>query len=514
LIECYVDMLRNIRIHAATLELDLTHFMAYAANTEKAAVINLALQRIANEYEDSSLESKLTSVLLGIMALFSADRTSLSEAIAHFDRINFDLTKRFLLYEVSDTEIIQSTILEKAFGVLGLYHRGIALELAGRKDDAYEQYQLIGEFLFQFRQAAFTQSKTIFDFIAGAMYRGSVVLHQLGQPREAAANYRSFLVFHQVTPGTLAGLPVNGTIRLFKALSTYMDLLDRHFRRINFKSLSDDDQFQQLTGRDSGQIWMPESVREESILCSLLLASIDTSLPELKANPVFMEDLSALSHSILRRFARIGYLDGIVKVQKTRFQTTVVDPSMYRNLFHSLLAASKFEEAFLAAQMYLDGRECDRFTLLAIARLCLLFPSKIELVQDILQARLALHILEPWFQVPWLLTHGQYWIQKARTASLTEAHECFAKAKESFTQLAHLDASHAEAFYFLALIEAEANRDLSEAERLVKKSLHLNASDCRSWGLFALIKSARGDYEGALSICNCELANMVVKELR
>jgi len=505
---------RHIRFHAASHELELSHFMAYTfSDVAKVNSVAAKLHKVADESDSNALEGKFATVLLGIVALFKADRSSVHESVTHFDRINFELTSKFLLYEVTDTEVVQSTLLEKIFGVLGLYHRAVALEFLGRKDDAWEQYRIVAEFLFRFRQASFTQATSVFDFISASLYRAAMVLLDLGEARDAAASLRGFLVFYQVSPGALVAQPPNVSIRLIKSISLYMDLLDQHFRRLSFKSLCDDGQYQVLTGRDIGQTWLPESVREELILCSLLLQSIDSSSPEIQTALSLSNDLRQLSATAVRRFARIGYLDGIVKIQKTRFQTTVVDHSIYAHLFHSLYTATKYEEAYLAANMYLQSNgKKDMVTLLMISRFLLALPSKIDMAMNILDKQVNCTDLEAHLLVPYYLLKGQYWILRSRQETISMGPTYLARAKDVLRLLLKLDPKNAECIYFLALIESELRVDLDEAERLLKRSLSLNAGDSRAWSLFALIKSSRGDYEGALSICTSELANMVSKD--
>ena len=169
----------------------------------------------------SELELKLAYVLLGVLGLFCFDggKDSLTDSLAYFDKIDFDLSKKFLLYEQGDTEVTQSTLIEKIFGILGLFFRGLALELSGHKEDACDQYQVINDFLLRFRVQQFTQSKSIHDFICAAIYRSGCLLNQLAQFKESAAIFRSFLNFFQINPQVQQRQPTNSTVRLLRALS-------------------------------------------------------------------------------------------------------------------------------------------------------------------------------------------------------------------------------------------------------------------------------------------------------
>lgn len=369
--DMYVAIHRSIRLHAATMELDLSHLIAYQIPTETSRKIRETLKKVVMDCQSSDIELKLAYVLLGIVNLFSFEANSNLEALSYFDKVDFDLTKKFLLYEVAETEIMQSSTIEKVFGLLGLYFRGIALEEHGRKEDACDQYQIVNDFLFRYRQPQLTMARAARDFLCSSLYRGALLLQQLGHPCDSASIYRSFLAFHQVTPQQKQ--PVNSTVRLIRAMASYCDLLERHFRRTNYKNLCDDGQAQ-VSGRDLAQIWQPESVREDLILCSMLLEVIERT-------PLIANQLDGLNldNMLLRRFARIGYLEGIVRVQKARFQNSVSDLSIYRTLFLSLYASGRFEQAILAARMYLQGHGDDIFTLLNIAQFYQMFPSKVRI---------------------------------------------------------------------------------------------------------------------------------------
>jgi hypothetical protein len=516
-LECYIGIQRQVRLHAASLELDLSHLLAYQIKPENGVKLKEKLKKVLmmDVSGGSEFELKLAYVLLGLLGLFSYDggRDSLNDSLAYFDKIDFDLSKKFLLYEQGDTEITQSSLIEKIFGILGLYFRGVALELQGKKDDACDQYQVIIDFLFRFRVQQFTQSKSVYDFICSALYRSGCILNQLAQFRESAAMFKSYLNFYQVNPQIQLRQPTNSTIRLLRALSQYLDLLDRKFRKYNFKTFCDEQQSISRNGHNmsaSNTIFRVENVQEEIILCCMLLESIEQS-PLVKKT---LEDLR-LEGNVLRRFARIGYLEGITRIQKTRFQTSVANLEIYRNLFHSLMSAGKVDKAILSAKMYLQGHGKDPFTLLLISKLYLNLPTKVDEAFIILNG-INCEKLEIGMQIPLFLLRGKYFMIKSRKeSSITkELMEDFMKKSiEEFNLVLQVDENNSEAYFYLSLLAYEME-DMESSENYVKKSLSIDSSQIRCWNLFALLISSRKNFEAVLSICNTELANMIHKDLK
>lgn len=515
-LECYVGIHRQARLHAASFELDLSHLMAYQIKIETVSKLTETLKKVLMNTDGSDLELKLAYVLLGMITLFSFQgKDSLTDSLAYFDKIDFDLSKKFLLYEQGDTEITQSSLIEKIFGIVGLYFRGIALELQGRKEDACEQYQIITDFLFRFRLLQFTQAKSVYDFICASLYRSGCLLNQLGQFRDSAAIFRSFLAFFQVNSVNQKRMPANSTVRLLRALSQYLDLLDRNFRRYNFKTFCDENGQYQISGnhRDAGQLWHSENVQEELTLCSMLLKSIELTPGIVKQS---FDELK-VDINILRRFARIGYLEGISRIQKSNFQTEVVNLNIYRNLFHSFIAADKIEQAILSAKMYLQGHGTDPFTLLLISKLYISLPSKLDEAFIILDRHLDCEKLEIGMQIPYFLLRGQYLLIKSHQQTPFDdgsARKNFLERAEAEFQLVlQVDDRNGKALYFMSLIAAEMeNYKLSE--RQVKRSLSMDSSQIGAWNLFALLKTTKKDYEAALNICNSELSNMIYKDMK
>jgi tetratricopeptide (TPR) repeat protein len=399
------------------------------------------------------------------------------------------------LYEVSDTEIIQSNTIEKVFGLLGLFFRGVALEENGRKEDACEQYQIVNDFLFRYRLPQFSMTRAARDFLCASLYRGALLLQQMGHPIDSACLYRSFLAFHQVT--LQKKQPNNAIIRLIRAISSYCDLLDRHFRRTNYKNLCDDGQAQ-VSGRDLAQIWQPETVREDLILCSMLLKTIEK--PDLVVRE--LENLDLEAH-LIRRFARIGYLEGIIRFQKTLFQSSVSNATLYRTLFLSLFASGRYEQAVLAAKMYTSGHGHDVFTLMTIAQLYLMLPSKHMEAFHILDTRLDCESMEVSMQVPYFLLRSQFLLLSHR---LTQA-------RQELQLVLQIDETSPKAHFLLAKCAAEEGK-LGEAETFVKKSLSVDSSCIEAWCLFALLKSAKRDFEGCLTVCNSELSNQIQRDIK
>ena len=515
-LECYVGIHRQIRLHAASLELDLSHLLAYQIKPEISVKLKDKLKKVLmmDVEGGSEFELKLAYVLLGLLTLFSYDggKESLNDSLAYFDKIDFDLSKKLLLYEQGDTEITQSSMIEKIFGVLGLYFRGVAFELQGKKDDACDQYQVIIDFLFRFRVQQFTQSKSVYDFICSALYRSGCLLNQLAQFRESAGNFRSFLNFYQVNPQNQLRQPTNSTIRLLRALSQYLDLLDRKFRKYNFKTFCDEQQFinNSNNSSNSSAVFRVENVQEEIILCCMLVESVEQS-PLVKKT---LEDLR-LEGNVLRRFARIGYLEGITRIQKTRFQTSVANIEIYRNMFHSLMSAGKLDKAILCAKMYLKGNGKDSFTLLLICKLYLTLPTKIEESFMILDG-INCEKLDIGMKIPLFLLRGKYFLIKSRkecTIVKELKEEYLKKSMEEFKLVLQVDENHAEVYFYLSLLAYESE-DLEASEKHVKKSLSIDSSQIKAWNLFALIKSVKRDFESVLNICNTELSNMIHKDFK
>jgi tetratricopeptide (TPR) repeat protein len=518
-LECYVGIHRQIRLHAATLEMDLTHLLAYQLKGELVKKFVDKLKKIVMDTDGSDLELKLAYVLLGIVKLFSFEgKESLAESLAYFEKVDFDLSKKFLLFEQSDTDITQSSLIEKIFGVLGVYFRGVALELQGHKEDACDQYQIIIDFLRRFKLVQFTRAKSVYDFICAAMYRCGYLLNQVGRAKESAAIFRSFLAFFQVDPLLQKSQPVNSTVRLCKALSIYLDLLDKNFRKFNFKSFCDESGQYQISShhqnnRDSS-IWQAENVQEEIILCSMLLECFGGEV----------DDGNDAHSQIIKRFSRIGYLEGINRIQKRNFQTHVATIQIYRNLFHAYLSSGKIEQACLAGKMYFsqENSGTDPFTLLSIAKLFLSLPSRIEDAFVILNSRLNCDQLDVGLQVPYFLLRGRYFLLKHQKeqcpfeADLQKKNINLVRSSEEFAFVLQVDDRNAEALFNLSLIHCELDDYLNfdEAEKYIKRSLSVDSSQKRAWYLFALIKSARKDFAATLNICNTELSNMVSKDLK
>lgn len=516
---------RQIRLHAASLELDSTHLLAYQIKQEISDKFKEKLKKVLmmdvdeggnviSGYSGSELVLKLAYILLALVCLFSRD--SLKDSLTYFDKIDFDLTKKVLLYEQSDTEIVQSSLIEKIFGILGLYFRGVALELHGCKESACDQYQVITDFLTRFHAHQFTQSKSVHDFISAALYRSGCLLNQLAQFKESASMFRSFLNFNQINPQLQSRQPPNSTIRLIRALVQYMDLLDRKFRRYNFKTFSDEQQqinhlnYQQQSNSQS-LIWQSENVQEELILCCMLLSSIPQSSFVKQA----VEDLR-IDSTILRRLARLGYLEGITRIQKSHFQTKTVGLEIYRNLFHSLMSAGKQDLALLSAKMYLQGHGKDPFTLLLIAKLFLNLPTMIDDAFRILDTILDCDNLDVGMQIPYFLLRGKYHLMKSRQCcqiSTELKKDLLSIAEKEFKLVLQVDDLNSEAYFYLSLVSCE-HFNFDEAEKHVKRSLSLDSSQIRAWNLFALLKSAKSDYESVLNICNTELSNMIQKDLK
>lgn len=515
-LDCYVGIHRQIRLHAASLELDLSHLMAYQIKAETAKKIKDKLMKVLmmDHEGGSELELKLAYVLLGLLSLFSSSenpRESLNDSTTFFDKIDFDLTKKFLLYEQGDTEITQSSLIEKIFGILGLYFRGVGLELQGRKEDACDQYQVIVDFILRFRVQQFCQARSVFDFICAALYRSGSLLNQLAQFKDSASIFRSFLNFYQVNSNSSKN--ANATVRLLRALAQYMDLLDRKFRKYNFKTFCDEQHaiynVRAAESRESS-LWQAENVQEELILCCMLYESIEQSELVKKT----LEDLR-LEGNVLRRFARIGYLEGITRIQKSHFQTKVSNLAVYRNLFHSLMSSGKLDQAVLSGKMYLQGHGKDPFTLMLIAKLYLRLPSKLDEAFEILKG-IDCEELEAGMQVPYFLLRGQYHLLKSRLQCQFELSECESHlnlAESQFLLVLQVDPDNSDAHFYLSLAFTDLGQ-LEEAERWVKKSLSLDSSQIRAWNLFALLKSARKDYQSVLAICNTELSNMLERDLK
>lgn len=520
ILECYVNIHRQVRLHAASLELDLTHLLAYQIKPDVCDSIKEKLKKVLMMDMDSSntieLELKLAYVLLGVLCLFCFDggKESLTDSMTYFDKIDFDMSKKFLLYEQGDTEITQSTLIEKIFGIIGLFFRGVGLELLGHKEDACDQYQVINDFLLRFKIQQFTQSKSVHDFICGALYRSGCLFNQLAQFKESAAIFKSFLNFYQVIPQIQSKKPTNSTIRLLRALSQYMDLLDRKFRKYNYKTFCDEYSSNYILNNSnlsSGSgIWVSDNVQEELILCSMLLFTIVSQNPLVKQT---IEDLR-LESQVVKRFARIGYLEGITRIQKSHFQTKTSSIEIYRNLFHSLMSAGKRDLAALSAKMYLQGNGKDPFTLLLITKLYLSLPSKLSEAWNILES-IDCEKLEIVFQIPFFSLRGQYFLLKSRTECqfLSSYKELLKEAEKQFRLVLQVDETNSEAYFYLSLVSYE-NFDLTQSERHIKKSLSLDSSQSRAWNLFALLKSAKKDYESVLNICNTELSNMIQKDLK
>lgn len=515
-LDCYVGIHRQIRLHAASLELDLTHLLAYQIKPESCKKLKDKLMKVLmTDLEGGSeLELKLAYVLLALLSLFSSSeegpKESLNDSMTFFDKIDFDLTKRFLLYEHGDTEITQSSLIEKIFGILGLYFRGVGLELQGRKEDACEQYQVIFEFIFRFRVQQFCQARSVFDFICAALYRSGSLLNQLAQFKESASIFRSFLNFYQVSSLSTTSTTTNATVRLLRALAQYMDLLDRKFRKYNFKTFCDEQQSIYNVRSSDTITWQAENVQEELILCCMLYEGIEQSSLVKKS----IDDLR-LEGSVLRRFAKIGYLEGITRIQKSHFQTKVSDLSIYRNLFHSLMSSGKFDQALLSGKMYLQGHGKDPFTLMLIAKLYMKLPSKFD-ESFVILCGINCEDLEVSMQVPYFLLRGQYHLIKSRLECQFVRKECethLKLAESQFLLVLQVDPDNADAHFYLSLTFSELCQ-FDEAERLIKKSLSLDSSQIRAWNLFAILKSANKDYQSVLSICNTELSNMIERDFK
>lgn len=203
------------------------------------------------------------------------------------------------------------------------------------------------------------------------------------------------------------------------------------------------------------------------------------------------------------------------RIQKTHFQIKTGSIEIYKNLFHSLMSAGKKDLAILSAKMYLQGNGRDHFTLLLIAKLYLSLPTKLDEAWEILEIFLNdCEKLDIGLQIPYFILRGKCQLQKSRLEcpfTKVKVMELLKKAEGEFKLVLQIDEGNAEAYFYLSLLAYE-NFDLEQSEKYVKKSLSLDSSQSRAWNLFALLKSAKKDYESVLSICNTELSNMIQKD--
>lgn len=106
-------------------------------------------------------------------------------------------------------------------------------------------------------------------------------------------------------------------------------------------------------------------------------------------------------------------------------------------------------------------------------------------------------------QVPYFLLRSQYLMLTNRISA----------ARRELQLVLQVDESNPKAHFLLAKCAAEEG-NIAEAETEIKKSLSVDSSCIDAWCLFALLKSAKRDYEGCLTVCNSELSNQIYRDVK
>ncbi|KAF9926655.1 hypothetical protein FBU30_003799 [Linnemannia zychae] len=220
-------------------------------------------------------------------------------------------------------------------------------------------------------------------------------------------------------------------------------------------------------------------------------------------------------------------------------QKTFQSPRILRFLFFALLEMGQFDEAVLALKSYLDLAEINLKVKSTVVEEVLTIEQRVRLdieseyditsvmvegarlySKELRQATEALACTDK------ALTYIQQFLSKEEATDLiyyantyrgiafglqaAQAQEpearpsLYAKAIESFEKAIKIAPAAYEAFYYLALQQAEM-RDIAKAIVSVKQSLNLSSSHIPSWHLLVLLLSAQKDYERALGVCTVGL---------
>lgn len=271
-------------------------------------------------------------------------------------------------------------------------------------------------------------------------------------------------------------------------MRTYTEALESRFRRCNYRNVFDPETFslarkqQRLftsnLANDSAAFSCPESVVEDILLSSLIGEALSPDITETKSNMQLLKFGDQSINQILSRFSRAGYASGAVSLVLNRFNTSSANSTTYGNLLLAHAAVGSTSEAYRIGQIYLSLKGTDKSVLAVHAKTCLMISGKtkeaLELSKKI--SRVIGHSLE----AICLMANG--------------------RPREASTLL-ESNADDSNEMFLLALAYS-LYRDLDRAEELVKQSLLLDTDQPCAWLLFALIRSARGDYDSCLAVCN------------
>lgn len=412
-------------------------------------------------------------------------------------------------------------ILERLLAVQSQYVRGLCLEMQGGAYAALSAYVVITA---GYREAPFDRlwrAPAFEPFMALAMYRYGVLCVQLAGPRsaelppgspcrgaqllhDAGVALRMFLVF------SAAGGARVGPVRRLVAMRRYAQALEARFPRQAFRTAFAPDQWQ-VTSADGNTVFVPESVQEDLLLTTLLLEAGHAAMEAENPPERRQVQAGAMSHrqrTFTRRLARYRCTQLLVEQVEGLFERYAANSGLYGNLILALAAAGEHERTLLAGEAYcqLGGKEPS--VLLAYGKAALRF-GRAQCIVALLQGRLkdvsSLEMEDMRSPLSTLLA----------TALLLVARQCLPERpaealqyREEAIQVLHsaiAQDSDAPALHLaLGMAHMEAGRP-AEAERHVKASLALDASQARAWYLLALLRTAAQDHTGALAICDMQI---------
>lgn len=424
-------------------------------------------------------------------------------------------------------------LVPRLFALQAALCKAIALEMTGRGCEALIPYASVTDACRRTGSGLFLCSRSLILFAGLAMYRyGLLCMQFAADPScdmgkhsqaeatehlrgkfyfDAAVSLRLFLTFHPVCVAF-------GKIRHELALKGYMQALESHFRRSNYKGPFDPEQQGQhslmrrpqgdklFSPADEGPLhnpFCPESVAEDIIDCTLQIEALQPLEPTSKSDAQNGASSDRVRRSI-SRLAIHGSRSSLVQLCQSLFARYAADASTYARLILALASAQQYDHVVRAGEIYSELGGSELSVMSVIAKACLCFPCKSDFAirilekhvnpnaQDSIEDSLMRNMLRK------LL--GLSYLQKAdHSTDLENLHSFLDLSMETLERAVVTDENDPEAHLYLSLAYLRSHK-LTSAESSIAVSLSIEPDQPVAWTLFAIIKTALKDYELCLEI--------------
>ncbi len=320
----------------------------------------------------------------------------------------------------------------------------------------------------------------------------------------------------------------------------------------NYQQLArDGDAFLPLRqGLSESTMFAPLTEAEDILCCTGLREALSTRMPSDPSEIQRGSQREAVKRALRRLLCHLrGDSDAAMAFCKSLFVRYAASAHTYGLVVLTAAASALSGEAFRAGQLYSEFGGQSPQVLLTFARTALMFSSKVSLARDLAEGlleRLEAASLEASqggdgclasgggendnFEEGTRLGDCSYLISSVKVtlilAHLRLSYRNASLADDASTTLssdggrkAHLaralalcqeilagEPYNAAVLMYAAIAHCEGG-NLREGERSIKRSLSLNGDNAIGWHLFALIKSAQGDYHACISICNNVMEN-------